>query len=266
MFDDTCSSWSQHSSCSERLSSASPWESPWTSCSDLTSPPSSPLCPSKSSAVNVTPSKNSESQQPRHSPRVPKAPKPKFDPSNVVKDSIGWQLSKVLELNGCQPRCAVYIHGLTEYDDVLLAHSIFSSKSVSGQREWLLEYFSTHCPIQNGEKDLKGMKYLVSGRSVCQQLWQATMCTSTSRFYEVRKDFMSGVGSKLKKKGKQIASKSMRTIEWMRSYFERVGDKRPDKDGIYLPYCLTESAIYSIMIADVPESSVVCFSQCNKLF
>ena len=74
--DDTCSSWSQHSSCLERLSSASPWEefdlenrvshdSPWSSCSDLTSPPSSPLCPSKSSAVNVMPSKNSESQQPK---------------------------------------------------------------------------------------------------------------------------------------------------------------------------------------------------------
>ena len=149
---------------------------------------------------------------------------------------------------------------------MLLAHSIFSSKSVSGQREWLLEYFSTHCPIQNGEKDLKGMKYLVSGRSVCQQLWQATMCVSTSRFYEVRKDFISGVGSKPKKKAKQIASKSMRTIEWMRSYFERIGDKRPDKDGIYLLSCLTESAIYSIMIKDVPESSVVCFSQFNKLF
>jgi hypothetical protein len=43
----------------------------------------------------------------------------------------------------------------------------------------------------------------------------------------------------------------MKTIEWMRSYFDRVGDKRPDKDGIYLPTCLTERLIYNLMIKDL---------------
>ena len=30
----------------------------------------------------------------RRSPRVPQAAKPKFDPSTIVKDELGWQLSK----------------------------------------------------------------------------------------------------------------------------------------------------------------------------
>ncbi len=34
----------------------------------------------------------------------------------------------------------------------------------------------------------------------------------------------------------------------MEDYFERVGDKRPDKDGIFLPTCLTETKIFEIMV------------------
>lgn len=49
----------------------------------------------------------------------------------------------------------------------------------------------------------------------------------------------------------------------------RIGDKRPDKDGIYLPTCLTELAIYSRMKEEIgsrDESEIVCFSQFNKIF
>ena len=40
----------------------------------------------------------------------------------------------------------------------------------------------------------------------------------------------------------------MKAIAWMDSYFQRVGDKRPDKDWIYLPTCLTKGKVYEIMI------------------
>ena len=50
-----------------------------------------------------------------------------------MKDEIGWQLSKVLDLNGSQPHCAVTVHCLYEYD-ILLAHSMFASKEVTEQR------------------------------------------------------------------------------------------------------------------------------------
>ena len=69
---------------------------------------------------------------------------------------------------------------------------------------------------------------------------------------------------------KQKAAKSMGSIEWMRSYFNRIGDKRPDKDGIYLPTCLTRQIIYNMMLDEISDSDesteVIYFSQFNKLF
>lgn len=59
--------------------------------------------------------------------------------------------------------------------------------------------------------------------------------------------------------------KSQKAIAWMESYFDRVGDKRPDKHGIYLPTCLTEKAIYGNMVDELGEEAV-CFSQFNRIF
>ena len=58
----------------------------------------------------------------------------------------------------------------------------------------------------------------------------------------------------------------MQTISWMQNYFERIGDKRPDKDGIYLPTCLTEKMIYANMSDEFNSEDIICFSQFNKLF
>ena len=45
----------------------------------------------------------------QRSPRIPQA---KFHPNNVVKDGHVWQLSKVMELNGCNPSCASQVQVL----------------------------------------------------------------------------------------------------------------------------------------------------------
>ena len=68
---------------------------------------------------------------------------------------------------------------------------------------------------------------------MCQSVWLAILSVSQSSFYEIRKQFVSGQqlgGKKIRSK----SAKSMQAIAWMTSYFERVRDKRPDKDGIYL--------------------------------
>lgn len=63
----------------------------------------------------------------------------------------------------------------------------------------------------------------------------------------------------------------MAAVAWMNSYFSWVGDKRPDKDGIYLPSCLSEKSIYNLMIEDFDQINggqdhCVCLSQFNRLF
>lgn len=182
----------------------------------------------------------------------------------------GWQLSAVMKLNGCSENCTSEVHGLTEFD-VLLAHSTFYCKSYAEQRQWLLDYFLSHCPNGSlGEKEPRNMQYLLCGRVVCQRVWLTTLSISTSRFYEIRKDFMGGIViTEAEKRSRSLAPKSLEAIAWMKTYFERIGDKRPDKDGIYLPTCLTEKMIYDTMVEDVysgKQSSAVCFSQFNKIY
>ena len=123
----------------------------------------------------------------RKSPRAAAVLRPRFDPSRVVTNEDGWQLSSVIDSQGCQPRCCKEVHGLSEYD-VLIAHSSFSSKSPADRRAWLLEYFDTNCPHnEQGEKDPKCMQYILCGRLVCRAIWQAVLLISTSTFYSLRK-------------------------------------------------------------------------------
>ena len=95
-------------------------------------------------------------------------------------------------------------------------------------------------------------------------MWQASLSLSTTRLYSLRKAFSDGQSPE-NKVSRKLSGKSMAAIVWMSSYFERVGDKRPDKDGIYLPTCLTETMMYSLMVKDLSDDTV-CFSQFNKIF
>lgn len=196
----------------------------------------------------------------------------KSSPSTSMNSSFGsWSLSDVLGLNGCVAKCASERHSLTEYE-ILAAHANFASKSSEQQRQWLFDYFTSNCPNDiNGGKDPKSMKYVVSGKEVCLLLWLSILSVSSSRFYDVRKEFSEGKSRcNLKKCTRSRSPKSCQAIAWLTSYFERVGDKRPDKaDAIYLPTCLTEKSIYVRMIDELhkgDKENAICFSQFNRLF
>ena len=67
-----------------------------------------------------------------------------------------------------------------------------------------------------------------------------------------------------------MAPRTLEAIAWMENYFQRVGDKRPDKaDAIYLPTCLTEKKLFEIYVEDVYQGDMTkaigrsCF---NTLF
>lgn len=59
------------------------------------------------------------------------------------------------------------------------------------------------------------------------------------------------------KRSRCLSPKSMEGIAWIRSYFERIGDKRPDR------------AIFDMMVEDLymgDATKGICFSQFNKIF
>ena len=221
----------------------------------------------------------------RRSSRIQKLQKPVYNglPSTYRKTLIDaganvqsasftkekWQLFSVMELDGCEKACAINVHGLTEYD-ILEAHEQFCSKpSCQEKRQWIFDYLATHCPLNGrGEKDPSKLSFFLSGREMCQSVWLAILSVSQSSFYEIRKQFVSGQqlgGKKIHSK----SAKSMQAIAWMTSYFERIGDKRPDKDGIYLPTYLTVNSIYNHMIESLYKENrddAICFSQFSNLY
>ena len=106
---------------------------------------------------------------------------------------------------------------------------------------------------------------------VCLNVWLAVLPVSLSRFYRLRQDFLTYDLSIIsdEKRSRSLSSKSMEAVAWMENYFDRIGDKRPDKDGIYLPTCLTKRKIFEIMTEELyqgNEEKAICFSQFNKLF
>ena len=135
--------------------------------------------------------------------------------------------------HGYEENCIHCLHGLNECD-VLSAHSVSSANMPVKQRKWLFDYMATHSP--NGEFGLKEpnkITYLLCGKSVCLPVWLAVPSISAGRIYEICKEFPHGIVEPARKKPQVLAVKSQQAIAWMHSYFERIRDKRPDKDGIY---------------------------------
>ena len=58
--------------------------------------------------------------------------------SKSISNSLSWSMIDVLELKGCEDKCVTEKHGPSEFD-ILLAHSMFSSKDVTQQRQWLFD-------------------------------------------------------------------------------------------------------------------------------
>jgi len=55
----------------------------------------------------------------------------------------------------------------------------------------------------------------------------------------------------------------------MTDYFDKIGDKRPDKHGIYIPSCLTINKMFNIMVEDLfnnDKSKSICYSTFSYLF
>ena len=242
--------------------------------------------PAKTPRITSTPKKKTDAGGTNTTPLTPLLPTSRFysqiskvkekDPLNkacVGESVVSWNFLRVMQTEGCAERCITMVHELSEYD-VLSAHSLFDAKTPQEQNQWILEYFMSHCPCDtDGNRDAKNITYILAGRTVCLNIWLRVLAISVSRYYRLRSDFLENGGGisqlQVAKRSRSLSPKTMKAVAWMEHYFNRIGDKRPDKDGIYLPTCLTEKKIYEIMVDELfqgDESKSVCLSQFNKLF
>ena len=178
--------------------------------------------------------------------------------------NASWKLTAIVDFNGCIVNCAKTLHQLNDYE-ILSAHTQFSTLSGQQKNVWLAKYFTFNCPRDaDGQKDIKKIQYLIHGKEVCLSLWLEILSLSSSRYYRVRKDFLmfDGANYLVKCSSKHRQTKTVEALAWLEAYIERVGDKRPDKDWIYLPTCLTEWKMYEIMTEElhVACKSMKCIS------
>ena len=191
------------------------------------------------------------------------------DSSDTTEESatpVGqWHFFRVMQTEGCAQECVTRVHGLSELD-VLYAHSQFEARTPQEQNQWILDYFMSHCPVDEaGARDPKNITYIIAGRTVCLNIWLRVLAISVSRYYRLRQEFVTNGSSlsQVSKRSRAPSSKTMKAVAWMEQYFNRIGDKRPDKDGVYLPTCLTERKIYDVMIDELcqgDESKSICDS------
>ena len=196
--------------------------------------------------------------------------------SQLIADSFDyknrWQLFDVINSkSGCLEKCVTDIHCLNEYN-ILSAHDQFTSKSFSDQNLWIIQYFESHCPCSsNGDKDLKAISYIIQGKEICCNMWLEILGISQSRFYRLRNDFSTDGGIKYlsQSRCRSKRPKTMQAIAWMDQYFQRIGDKRPDKEGIFLPTCLTEKKMFEIMVEELyqgEEGLAISYSKFCDVF
>ena len=157
-------------------------------------------------------------------------------------DYVQWDVFDVMKLNGCAEKCGEAIHHLLPVN-ILSYHYYFTTLPKSAKRQWLLDYFHTHS--SNLETT-----YIISGKTVCQKVWIATLGISPTSFYSIRKLFISGTVRVFAKPNRQPLQKTYEALGWMQQYFSLIGDHRPHRMMIHLPSCLSKVSVYKRMVSE----------------
>lgn len=161
--------------------------------------------------------------------------------SDWFGDPACWSFADVLSVDGCSAKCAVNIHQLLEFD-VLSYHHYFTQLPKSAKRQWMLDYFRTHSSMSE-------TTYMIGGKTVCQKIWIGALGVPTSVFYRTRQLFLNGT-IQVHRVPKQPLQRTFEALEWMRQYFNLVGDYMPHRMTINLPSFLSKVSIYQRMVSD----------------
>lgn len=162
-------------------------------------------------------------------------------------------IGEVLVSNCCERLCVRYL----TCNDVMTAQKNFSSlKNVVRQREWITDKVVDSSTATNSTIVVN---YTIAGKNVCRQAFSRCQGFSQKRLFRIEKSVSKGQlqADEHGNRGKKWSSSRVQTATtWMSNYFNRIGDKQPDKDRIHLPSWDTKDNIYQRYKSDVsgPES------------
>ena len=138
----------------------------------------------------------------------------------------------------------------------LCRNELYSGKSKTQQNQMVLGYMRQH----SGSN--KSLLYCVSGQKVCETCWRLTYGIRYNKFQSLKSKFESSVvlvehGLTWKT---QASEATLRLTSWMRSFFEKVGDRMPMCKELHLPSCLTKVDVYDLARDDLTQGGLSCCS------
>ena len=158
--------------------------------------------------------------------------------------SILWNAFDVAKMNGCTPQCSQGVHGISPLD-ILSYHHYFIPLPKSAKLQWIIDYIHLHSLRESNT-------FIIAGKSVCQNLWIATLGISTSLlFYKAKQKAYSGCLKISKSTECAPLQKPHEAIAWMHSYFNLVGDYMPNRMVVHLPSNLSKLSVYQRMVFDI---------------
>ena len=178
--------------------------------------------------------------------------------------SILWNAFDVAKMNGCTPQCSQSVHGISPLD-ILSYHHYFIQLPKSAKLQWIIDYIHLHSLRESNS----GITFIIAGKSVCQNLWIATLGISTSLFYKAKQKAYSGCLKISKSTERAPLQKSHEAIAWMHSYFNLVGDYMPNRMVVHLPSNLSKLSVYQRMVVDMTnrkKDSIVSKSHFFRLW
>lgn len=106
----------------------------------------------------------------------------------------------------------------------------------------------------------KSILYTIAGEEVCEVCWRLSYGIRFNKFKSLKEKFTSGVVVlEHGHSGRLNTSEStMRLLEWMRSFFIKIGDHMPMSDNINLPSCLTRLDVYELAKFDLTQGGLPC--------
>lgn len=147
---------------------------------------------------------------------------------------------------------------LSSKDIKTLRSDILTSTCTETQQsQKVVDYLRLH-------SDTEGrVLFVVGGKSVCKECWRLSCGIKRTRFRRLVKQFESGVlvYEHGRSGGHYLHDSTEAAISWMRSFFDKVGDRLPMQETVHLPACLTKNEVFQLCQDDLTKVDIECCGQ-----
>lgn len=162
-----------------------------------------------------------------------------------------FTIPEVLVKKCCEKQCFRQLSFL----DIQTIREQIQGLSETIQNKFIVKYLFEH----SGAGFVSPV-YNVSGKIVCEKCWRLSCGVRRKRFSRLKSEVSQGAVTI--EHGRQgllsPIESTMRVVSWMRSFFDKIGDKLPTKNSVHLPSCMTKADVYGLAYDDLTDGGLSC--------